>query len=81
LIWALIWLVLHQWKGLPMRRMDYRPTDFMPQCKSVISIGLHILQGTADVWGDYEDRHKSITPYLFYELPLVYFSFYFYRKI
>ena len=44
----------------------HRPTDFMPQCKSVISIGLHILQGTADVWGVYEDRCKSITPYLFY---------------
>ena len=44
----------------------HRPTDFMPKCKSVISIGLHILQGAADVWGEYDDRRKSITPYLFY---------------
>ncbi|HRU78755.1 MAG TPA: hypothetical protein P5214_10220 [Rectinema sp.] len=44
----------------------HRPTDFMPQCKSVISIGLHIHQGAADVWGEYDDRRKTITPYLFY---------------
>ncbi len=44
----------------------HRPTDFLPQCKSVISIALHLFQGMADVWGEYDQRYKTITPYLFY---------------
>jgi len=44
----------------------HRPADFMPECKSVISIGLHIHQGAADVWGEHDDKSKSSTPYLFY---------------
>jgi epoxyqueuosine reductase QueG len=44
----------------------HKPTDFLPECKSVISIGLHIFQGMADVWGEYDEPGKTITPYLFY---------------
>ncbi len=44
----------------------HKPTDFLPECKSVISIGLHIFQGMADVWGEYDETGKTITPYLFY---------------
>ncbi len=44
----------------------HRPTDFLPECKSVISIGLHLFQGMADVWGEYDEPGKTITPYLFY---------------
>jgi epoxyqueuosine reductase QueG len=44
----------------------HRPTDFMPECKSVISIGLHLFQGMADVWGEYDEPGKTLTPYLFY---------------
>lgn len=44
----------------------HRPTDFMPECKSVISIGLHLFQGMADVWGEHDEPGKTITPYLFY---------------
>jgi epoxyqueuosine reductase QueG len=45
----------------------HRPTDFMPECKSVISVGLHLFQGVADVWHDDPGRlDKTITPYLFY---------------
>jgi len=45
----------------------HRPTDFMPECKSVISVGLHLFQGVADVWNDNPARlDKTITPYLFY---------------
>ena len=44
----------------------HKPTDFLPECKSVISIGLHIFQGMADVWGEYDKPGKTITPYLFY---------------
>ena len=44
----------------------HRPTDFLPECKSVISVALHIFQGMADVWGEYDEPGKTITPYLFY---------------
>jgi epoxyqueuosine reductase len=44
----------------------HKPTDFMPECKSVISIGLHIFDGMAEVWGEYDQSDKTITPYLFY---------------
>ncbi len=44
----------------------HKPTDFLPECRSVISIGLHIFQGMADVWGEYDQPGKTITPYLFY---------------
>ena len=55
----------------PMERFatapqGHKPTDFMPDCKSVISIGLHLFQGMSDVWGEYDEPGKSITPYLFY---------------
>ncbi len=44
----------------------HKPTDFLPECKSVISVSLHIFQGMADVWGEYDEPGKTITPYLFY---------------
>jgi epoxyqueuosine reductase QueG len=44
----------------------HKPTDFMPECKSVISVALHIFNGMADVWGEYDQPGKTITPYLFY---------------
>ena len=44
----------------------HKPTDFMPECKSVISIALHLFDGMADVWGEHDVPEKTITPYLFY---------------
>ncbi len=44
----------------------HKPTDFLPGCKSVVSIALHLFQGAADVWGEYDKPGKTITPYLFY---------------
>ena len=44
----------------------HRPTDFLPECRSVLSIGLHLFQGMADVWGEWNEPTKTITPYLFY---------------
>jgi len=44
----------------------YKPTDFLPECKSVISIALHIFQEMANVWGQYDEPGKTITPYMFY---------------
>ena len=44
----------------------HRPTDFMPECKSVISVGLHLFNEMADIWGEQADMSKTLTPYLFY---------------
>lgn len=44
----------------------HRPIDFMPECKSVISIGLHLFNGMADIWGEISEPNKHLTPYLFY---------------
>lgn len=44
----------------------HKPTDFMPECRSVISIALHLFDGMADVWGEHDVPEKTITPYLFY---------------
>jgi len=37
----------------------HKPTDFLPGCKSVISVALHIFQGAADVWGDLDQSGKN----------------------
>ena len=55
----------------PVERFDdapqgHRPTDFLPECRSVISIALHLFQGMADVWGNWDQPTKTNTPYLFY---------------
>jgi epoxyqueuosine reductase QueG len=44
----------------------HHPCDFMPACKSAVSISMHIHQGVADVWGNYDQPNKTNTPYLFY---------------
>ena len=44
----------------------HKPTDFMPECRSVISVALHLFDGMADVWGEHDDPEKTINPYLFY---------------
>ncbi len=44
----------------------HKPTDFLPECRSVVSVALHIFKGMADVWGEYDEPGKTITPYLFY---------------
>ena len=43
----------------------HRPTDFMPECKSVISIGLHLFNEMADIWGDQADMTKTLKDYDF----------------
>ena len=42
------------------------PLDYMPDAKSVISIGMHLVDGVCDAWGEYFEPGKSISPYLFY---------------
>jgi len=68
-------LILHQGADLvgvaPMERFDAAPEEtqprhYMPDARAVISIGLHLADGVCDVWGDYTQPGKSISPYLFY---------------
>jgi len=44
----------------------YRPCDYMPDATCVVSIGIHINDGVCDVWGEYIEPGRSVTPYLFY---------------
>lgn len=44
----------------------YGPLDYMPDAKNVISIGMQIVDGICDVWGECTEPGKSISPYLFY---------------
>ena len=55
----------------PVERFDsaprgHHPRDFLPSCKSVISIALHLFNGLGEVWGDHDEMNKTNTPYLFY---------------
>ena len=49
----------------------YGPSDYMPDATCVISIGIHLVDGICDVWGEYSEPGKSIGPYLFYGYGLV----------
>lgn len=42
------------------------PQDYMPGATCVISIGIHHQNGVCDVWGEYSQPGRSISPYLFY---------------
>ena len=44
----------------------HHPQDFLPSCKSVISIALHLFDGLGKVWGDKDEMNKTNSPYLFY---------------
>ena len=55
----------------PLERFEkapegYGPQDYMPDATCVISIALHLADGVCDVWGEYSQPGKSISPYLFY---------------
>ena len=55
----------------PVERFDNGPEEthpchYMPDATCVISIGMKIMDGACDIWGEYTEPHKSISPYLFY---------------
>ena len=55
----------------PVDRFDEGPEEthprhYMPDATCVISLGMKIMDGACDVWGEYDKPHKSISPYLFY---------------
>ncbi len=45
---------------------ETHPRHYMPTARAVVSIGFHVPDGVCDVWGDYTEPGKSISPYLFY---------------
>lgn len=55
----------------PVDRFDKGPEEthprhYMPDATCVISIGMSILGGACDVWGESDEAHKTISSYLFY---------------
>ncbi len=42
------------------------PNHYMQDAKCVISFGMKILDEICDVWGEYNQDHKSASPYLYY---------------
>jgi epoxyqueuosine reductase QueG len=54
-----------------IERFDHAPEEthprhYMPASRAVVSIGLHVADGVCDIWGDYSQPGKTISPYLFY---------------
>ena len=45
---------------------ETHPSHYMSDATYVISLGMKIMDGVCDVWGDYTEPHKTISPYLFY---------------
>jgi hypothetical protein len=45
---------------------ETHPRHYLPTAQSVISVGLHVANAVCDVWGDYTEPGKSVSPYLFY---------------
>ena len=54
---------LERFKNAPE---EHYPSFYMPDAESVISMGIHIIDGVCDVWGEYTEPGKTIGPYLFY---------------
>ncbi len=50
---------------------DTHPSFYMKETTGVISIGVRLLKGITEVWGDYTQTGKSISPYLFYGYGLI----------
>ena len=53
---------------------ETHPQHYMPDATCVISFGMKIMDGVCDVWGEYNEPHKSIAPYLFYGYGLLNFD-------
>jgi len=50
---------------------ETHPSLYLPSARGVISIGIKIPHGVCDVWGDYTEEGKTISPYLFYGYGLI----------
>ena len=45
---------------------DGHPTAWLPETKTVVSLGYHMMAGAGDVWGGFHEPHKSVSPYTYY---------------
>ncbi|HHW74760.1 MAG TPA: hypothetical protein GX744_05835 [Firmicutes bacterium] len=50
---------------------DTHPQFYMEKATGVISFGIKLLDGICDIWGEYDEPGKTISPYLFYGYGLV----------
>jgi epoxyqueuosine reductase QueG len=50
---------------------ETNPRHYMPTAQAVISVGIRVADGVCDVWGDYTQPGKSVSPYLFYGYGLI----------
>lgn len=60
----------------PVERFDYAPKEYHPQyfmkdAKSVVVLGMRLLEGICDVHGSYEQEGKTIGPYAWFSYPIV----------
>jgi epoxyqueuosine reductase len=44
----------------------FRPTDYLPGARTVVSFALAIADGICDAWGTFEEEGKSPLPYMYY---------------
>lgn len=63
----------------PVERFDsapkeYHPQYFMKNAKSVVVLGIRLLEGICDVHGAYNQEGKTIGPYAWYSYPIVNWS-------
>lgn len=55
----------------PVERLDgvpigFRPEDYLPGARTVVSVACAIADGMCDTWGTYEEDGKTILPYMYY---------------
>ncbi len=50
---------------------ETHPSTYLPSARAVISVAIKIPHGVCDVWGDYTQEGKTISPYLFYGYGLI----------
>lgn len=53
-----------RWKHAPPGY--FKPTDYIPDARAVISLVRHIPDGVCDVWGNWDQPGRTIGPYLHY---------------
>ena len=52
----------------------FRPQDYLPGAKTVVSIACAIADEFCDTWGTYEDEGRSPLPYMYYGLGAAYWE-------
>lgn len=50
---------------------ETHPSTYLPEARCVISVAMKIPDGVCDVWGDFTEEGKTVSPYLFYGYGLI----------